>query len=56
MFHTSSQQPREAKWLMIVIVDVTAANVYRTLTAAGLRSREAARTYAFTNVGRVQWL
>lgn len=35
MFHTSSQQPREAKWLMIVIVDVTAANVYRTLTARG---------------------
>ena len=56
MFYTSSQQPCEAKWLMIVIVEVTAANVYRTLTAAGLRTREEAHTYAFINVGWVQWL
>lgn len=41
---------------MIVIVEVTAANVYRTLAAAGLRTREAVHTYAFINAGWVQWL
>ena len=41
---------------MIVIVEGAAANVYRALTAAGLRTREGARTYAFINVGWVRWL
>lgn len=56
MFFTSSQQPCEAKWLMIVIVEGAAADVYRTLMAAGPRAREVACTYAFINAGWVQWL
>lgn len=56
MFYTPLQQPCEAEGLMIVIVEETAANVYRTLTAAGLRTGGAACTHAFINVGWVQWL